>query len=141
MLASLVRARGRPIIGLGRIRTYLLLAHLFAVLALVGFFLILVAYLWVDSANHRLGLAGPVVLVVILLGLPTILVILRIAAMRRALRQGEYLHLRNLDSLGVAVLALLFSGAVAGVFLLLVHHRLADTPGESVPPSDREYAY
>ncbi len=77
---------------------------------------------------------GPGVLLLLAPAAPTVLVVLWVDRMRKTLRYGHYRRLVQLNSLRVAIVALLFSGIVPGVLLLLVRRRLPRPTKAPRPP-------
>jgi hypothetical protein len=123
-----VRGTGQHIPGLGRIRAYLLLAHLFAIFTLAAYISVIVLFLVDEWLFAILPGLGSIVLLLLVPTGPTIFVILWVDRMRKSLKYGHYRGLVRLNSLGVALVALVFGGLVAGVFLLLARRHLPRPP-------------
>lgn len=136
-----MRAKGRHIPGLGRVTIYLLIAHIATGLALIAYFVTLVVVLWLESATHTLQFAWIFVLLWILLSLPSLVVFLRVGTMRRLLKYGDYVELVEANSYGWAIAALLFSGVIPGIFLLLVNSNLSDVTVDESPPPTHRYGF
>ncbi|ABP51719.1 MAG: hypothetical protein OWQ51_03750 [Pyrobaculum arsenaticum] len=103
---------------LGNVKTFLLLAFIFAalftaiVLAFAGVFTAAAPY-----APSWAGIAG----LLIALALLDVLVIARIYRMYKAAEIGDVTTLKSLNSLGWAIVALLFAGLIPGIMLILAH--------------------
>ena len=113
---------------LSSVKTYLLVGWIFAILILlswvIGFLFYFVYFLIV------LGLMGPFGSIYVGIGLvygvlflilavPTILVFRRIGRMRNAAERGDIQRLKQLNSTGWAVVALIFAGVIPGIMLLI----------------------
>jgi hypothetical protein len=76
-------------------------------------------------ASAELGLAGFLLVVLLVID---VLVISRAWKMYSAANKGDVAALKSYNSLGWAIVALIFSGVVAGVQLLIAHERIENLP-------------
>ena len=60
------------------------------------------------------------------------MVISRTWKMYSAVQNGDIATLKSLNSLGWAIVALIFSGIIPGVLLLIAHGRIEDLPSPQV---------
>jgi len=93
---------------LSSIRTYLLIAFVFNILAVAGFAITALVLLVV--------IVGIVFLVPLVL---SILVLQRVDTMRSAAESGNVNKLKEMNSVGWAIIALLFAGVIPGIMLLV----------------------
>lgn len=125
---------------LGSIKTELLVAFIFSLLVLILYIILLVSMVATVlaaapraptsgyQATSTAGLISIVLIAVIfvVLIIPSILVVRRINRMRRAANRGDVASLKKLNSVGWAILALLFNGVIAGVLLLVANGAIND---------------
>lgn len=122
---------------LGRVRTLILVARVFTLLVLIvcaGYFLIDVIkgggfVFWGITFLPVL----PGTLLVLIFGVPTFLVFGRLNQIQRAVEKGDVARLKALNSLEWALPALIFSGVIPGI-MLLVTHRLMEESGRPPAP-------
>jgi putative membrane protein len=131
---------------LSSVKTEILVAWIFALILLIVWIIAFIFYLGtffvVASApyNPYIGamVAGYYLIIGIIffiLAIPTILVFIHTNRMRNAANRGDLVQLKGLNSIGWAIVALIFSGVIPGVMLLVVH-----SPIESLstkPPERR----
>ncbi|MEM3265284.1 MAG: SHOCT domain-containing protein [Nitrososphaeria archaeon] len=116
------------------INTELLVAYIFAILVVVawiiGFLVFFIYYFVVLGLLGGLGpyLAGWYIgigltygVVLLILMIPSILVMRRIGRMRKAAKNNDVSRLKELNSIGWAIVALIFTGIIPGVMLLIAH--------------------
>lgn len=103
---------------LGSIKTYMLVALIFAILALIVY--IVATGLYIVGAIFFPPAAALSVIFIILLVIDVI-VFRRIYSMYKAARDGDIATLKSLNSVGWAIVALLFSGLIPGIMLLIAH--------------------
>ena len=103
---------------LGSIKTYMLVALIFAILALIVY--IVAAGLYIVAAVFFPPAAALSVIFIILLVIDVI-VFRRIYRMYKAAGDGDIATLKSLNSVGWAIVALLFSGLIPGIMLLIAH--------------------
>ncbi len=103
---------------LGSIKTYMLVALIFAVIALIGY--IVAAGMYIIAAMIFPPMAAVGVIFIILL-VVDLLVFRRIYKMYKAAKEGDVATLKSLNSVGWAIVALLFSGLIPGIMLLIAH--------------------
>ena len=80
-------------------------------------------------ADVELGLIGFLSLVFLIID---VLVVRRTWNMYSAVKNGDIAALKSLNSLGWAIVALIFSGVIPGVLLLIAHGRIEDLPSPQV---------
>ncbi|MGD0478401.1 MAG: hypothetical protein ABSB29_09595 [Nitrososphaerales archaeon] len=128
---------------LGSIKTEVLVAEIFAILVMVGFLLAIVMFAGFFSiagvgsfgictlngenvpCSEMGGFFATIGLILgIIFLIPTIIAILvvrRTNSMRSAADRGDIARLKNLNSTGWAIVALLFTGIIPGIMLLIAH--------------------
>jgi hypothetical protein len=103
-----------------------LVALIFAIIAMI---LELIAVIAVGFAGFLVGSAGFILVVPVLVFLIiNVLVVRRTWRMYSAANNGDIAALKSLNSLGWAIVALIFSGIIPGIMLLIVHGRINDLP-------------
>ena len=126
--------------ALGSIGTMVLVALIFAIIAaifeivvlgLVGFAGAVMSEQGIVSpvASAELGLIGFLSLVFLIID---VLVVRRTWNVYSAVKNGDIAALKSLNSLGWAIAALICSGIVSGVLLLIAHGRIEDLPSPQV---------
>jgi len=122
--------------ALGSISTMVLVALIFAILALIGEIVVLGLVGFAGAVMSEQGIVSPAAsaelgvigfLSVIFL-IIDVLVISRTSKMYSAAKNGDIATLKSLNSLGWAIVALIFSGVIPGVLLLIAHGRIEDLP-------------
>ncbi|MEM4091400.1 MAG: SHOCT domain-containing protein [Thermoplasmatales archaeon] len=116
------------------INTELLVAYIFAILVVVAWiiaFLVFFVYYFVVLgllaglgsyfAGFYIGMGLTYAIVFLILMIPSILVMRRIGRMRRAAKNKDVSRLKELNSIGWAIVALIFTGIIPGVLLLIAH--------------------
>ena len=116
------------------IKTYILIAWIFTLLALlglVGYFIVGVIIGTLVSGltsvySPVVGAAAfvaiiPGIIIILVFAIPTILVFVHLNKMRQSVDKGEIDKLKRLNSTGWAIVALLFSGLIPGIMLLVAH--------------------
>ena len=121
---------------LGSIETELTVAWIFTLLIVIAWLAIFVSVVGIFSVVG--GLAAPygggffaglglLFGIIILIPLiPTFLVLRRAGRMRGAARRGDIAALKGLNSIGWAIVALIFAGVIPGVMLLVAHGPIDD---------------
>jgi uncharacterized membrane protein len=124
-------------VELENVKTEILVAWIFALLALIGW---IIGFLWelatgisiaISMASMPyIGLFGAGLfsslffvggIAFFILIIPTILVFQRTSRMRGAANRGDIEELGRLNSVGWAIAALIFSGVIPGIMLLIAH--------------------
>jgi len=122
--------------SLGSIRTMVLVALIFAIIAAILWIVVLGLVGFASAVMSKQGIVSPVAsaelgvigfLSVIFL-IIDVLVISRTWKMYSAVKNGDIATLKSLNSLGWAIVALIFSGVIPGVLLLIAHGRIEDLP-------------
>ena len=67
-------------------------------------------------------------IVFLILMIPSILVMRRSGRMYGAAKRGDIAVLKGLDSIGFAIVALIFSGVIPGIMLLIAHGPINELP-------------
>ena len=112
--------------ALGSIRTMLLVALIFAIIGTILELVLLVFVVLLSiSAPSVAGLAASVLLVFLIID---VLVIYRTSKMYSAATNGDIAALKSLNSLGWAIVALIFAGVIAGVLLLIAYGSINNLP-------------
>jgi hypothetical protein len=124
-------------VELESVKTEILVAWIFALLALIGW---IIGFLWELAIGISIAMSMasmPYVglfsaglfsslffiggILFFILMIPTILVFQRTGRMRSAAIRGDVDELRRLNSVGWAIVALIFSGIIPGIMLLIAH--------------------
>jgi len=122
--------------ALGSIRTMVLVALIFAIIALILEIVVLGLVGFASAVMSEQGIVSPVAsaelgvigfLSVIFL-IIDVVVISRTWKMYSAVKNGDIATLKSLNSLGWAIVALIFSGVIPGVLLLIAHGRIEGLP-------------
>jgi len=132
---------------LGSIKIEILVAWIFALLVAIGWIIGLwaVFYFLVFLGISGIPYVGPffpvtgiiyTVVFLILMSIPSILVMNRTNRMRKAANKGEIARLKELNSWGWAIVALIFSGIIPGVMLLIAHGPIEELGTEGEMSSD-----
>lgn len=122
---------------LGSVRTEILVGWIFALLVLISWVIIILIYLALTVSLlislSSLGIASlafllylwPLILLLVLLIL-TVLVFSHVNRMRSAANRGDISQLKQLNSVGWGVVALIFSGLIVGIMLLIAHRPIME---------------
>jgi len=122
--------------ALGSISTMVLVALIFAIIAAILWIVVLGFVGFASAVISKQGIVSPVAsaelgvigfLSVIFL-IIDVVVISRTWKMYSAVKNGDIATLKSLNSLGWAIVALIFSGVIPGVLLLIAHGRIEDLP-------------
>jgi heme/copper-type cytochrome/quinol oxidase subunit 2 len=133
---------------LGSIKTEVLVAEIFAILAMVGFVAIFAMFAGFFSiagvgsfgvctlngenvpCSEMSGIFAAIGLILgIIFLIPAIIsifVVRRTNSMRSAADRGDIARLKDLNSTGWAIVALLFTGIIPGIMLLIAHGPIAE---------------
>jgi len=122
--------------ALGSIRTMLLVALIFAIIATILELAVLGVYAYAFAVASEQGIAGPVasvavgviVFLVLVFLMIDVLVIRRTSKMYSAAENGDIATLQSLNSIGWAIVALIFTGIIPGILLLIAHGSIEDLP-------------
>jgi len=109
---------------LSSIKTYLLVALIFDILAVIGFAFAAIALLIV--------FIGVIFIVPLVLSL---VVLMRINSMRSAAESGDIAKLKANNSLGWAIIGLLFAGIITGIMMLIAYGSINDLSTAPMGPS------
>ncbi|MGC8597232.1 MAG: hypothetical protein ACP5NY_04860 [Thermocladium sp.] len=116
--------------ALGSIRTELLVGLIFAILALLVFIIAAIVYFAEVAIISSMAPYGAAVAAGYLIGAGiiflimfavSIIVTIRIYRMYKAANSGDIASLKSMNSLGWAIIALIFSGLIPGIMLLIAH--------------------
>jgi len=122
--------------ALGSISTMVLVALIFAIIAAILWIVVLGLVGFASAVISKQGIVSPVAsaelgvigfLSVIFL-IIDVVVISRTWKMYSAVKNGDIATLKSLNSIGWAIVALIFSGVIPGVLLLIAHGRIEDLP-------------
>jgi hypothetical protein len=122
--------------ALGSIKTMLLVALIFAIIGTLLELVLLGGVVFLGSVISKLGVAGLAASVelgfigflLLVLLVIDVLVIRRTSKMHSAAKNGDIAALKSLNSLGWAIVALIFAGVVAGVLLLIAYGSINNLP-------------
>jgi putative membrane protein len=123
---------------LGSVKTEILVAWIFSILVVVGwvigflfyflYFFIILGLLAPPTSFYGASLAGFYIgiglvygIIFLVLMIPSILVLRRTGRMRSAANRGDIGMLKQLNSVGWAVVALIFAGVIPGIMLLIAN--------------------
>jgi putative membrane protein len=117
---------------LGGLKTELLIAWVFALLVVIawviGFLVVIGSFAAAAAVTSGVGgggIFGGAGLIIgvflLILALPSILVVRRVGKMRSAAKRGDLQTLKGLNSVGWSIVALLFTGLIPGILLLIAH--------------------
>jgi putative membrane protein len=105
---------------LSTIKTYLLVAFIFNLLAVIGFAIATLVFL--------IFIVGIIFIIPLVIA---ILILSRTMSMRSAAERGDIAKLKELNSIGWAILALILAGTINGIMLILAYGAINDL----VPPN------
>jgi len=122
--------------ALGSISTMVLVALIFAILALIAELAALGYVIFVGVAISELGVAGQVAsaelgfigFLLLVFLIIDVLVVRRTWKMYSAAKNGDIAALKSLNSLGWAIVALILTGIIPGILLLIAYGRINDLP-------------
>jgi putative membrane protein len=115
---------------LSSIKTYLLIALIFNILAVIGFAVATFAFLF-------LFFLGLIFLVPLIL---SVLTLTRVNSMKSAAERGDVAKLKELNSLGWAIIALLFAGIITGIMLIITNGAINDLNTSPQPMQSSQLA-
>ena len=118
---------------LSSIKTYLLIAFIVNILGLIGFvfagivFLTLFSFIPTYSYSYyggyttgtAIGVGLIIGIIFFIFAIPSLLVSLRVNRMRNAAIRGDIATLKALNSTAWAIIALIFTGVLSGIMLLI----------------------
>jgi putative membrane protein len=128
---------------LASIKTYMMIAFIFNILAIIGFALGGLSYIWTYATwsdvfgFYGAGFAtGFLVTAIILLvwAVFAILVFMRVKKMYDAVNRGDVATLKQYNNMMWAILALIFAGVLPGIMLLISFgpiNELGNAPGQA----------
>jgi putative membrane protein len=133
---------------LSSIRTYLLIGFIFVILALIAWIILAIFYFFIGvvaiAATSSISYTGAplavgfgwliVGVIFLLLALPTILVFRRINTMRNAAERGDITTLKQYNSVGWGIVALIFVGIIPGIMLLVAYGPIQDLSTSPMQP-------
>ena len=132
--------------NLSNIKTELLVAMIFLILTLIGsiiFFVFFIFLLLFVSSNS--GVSGPPIsfppigILGLVFFIPALIILLRVREMQGAADKGNVEKLKSLNSLGVAIIALILTGIIPGIMLLIAYSEInqLNTEMDQVDPMER----
>ena len=117
--------------ALGSIRTELLVGLIFAILALIGFLIATIYMLAIVPAFYSVapGAPGTAIMgifitygiILLIFFIISIVVTVRIYKMYKAANAGDVATLKSMNSIAWGIIALIFSGLIPGIMLLIAH--------------------
>lgn len=128
--------------NLSNIKTELLIAMIFLILTLIGsavfFVFFMLAILFVSSAGGP-PIFSPIGFLGLIFFIPALIILLRVRDMQSAVEQGDIDKLKSLNSLGVAIIALILTGIIPGIMLLIAYSEInqLNTEMSQVDPMER----
>jgi len=108
---------------LSSIKTYLLIALIFNIFSVIGFAITALALFII--------IIGIIFVVPLIL---SILVLLRVNTMREAAERGNIVKLKEMNSVGWAIIALFFAGVIPGIMLLVSDGAIDDLSTNPISP-------
>jgi putative membrane protein len=113
--------------SLGTIRTYILIAWIVSIIAMIGFLLSavwqIIAYATFSSAFYVFGYVATYLIVYgivyLVFGILSILVFLRVWKMWKAVNANDIATLKATSNMMWAIIALIFAGVLPGIMLIL----------------------
>lgn len=117
--------------ALGSIKTELLVGLIFAILAIIGFLVAAILYLsmllyffafaTVPGMTAAAGIFITEGIIFLIFFIVSIIVTIRIYKMYRAANAGDVATLKSMNSIAWGIIALIFSGLIPGIMLLIAH--------------------
>jgi len=115
--------------ALGSIRTELLVGLIFAILALIGFLIATIMaivpffYVVASGAPGTLIIGVFIIygIIFLIFFIISIVVTVRIYKMYKAANAGDVATLKSMNSIAWGIIALIFSGLIPGIMLLIAH--------------------
>ncbi|MFP3210872.1 MAG: hypothetical protein RXR16_05165 [Thermocladium sp.] len=117
--------------ALGSIRTELLVGLIFAILALIGFLIATIYMLAIVPFFYVVAPGAPGTLIMgmlitygiifLIFFIISIVVTVRIYKMYKAANAGDVATLKSMNSIAWGIIALIFSGLIPGIMLLIAH--------------------
>ena len=119
---------------LSSIKTYLLIAYIVNILGLIGFvfagivFIVLFSfiptysysnYYTIYNSGTAIGFGLVIGIIFFICAIPSLLVLLRVHRMRNAAIRGDIATLKSMNSTAWAIIALIFTGVLSGIMLLI----------------------
>jgi dolichyl-phosphate-mannose--protein O-mannosyl transferase len=121
---------------LNTIRTLILVALVFNILAIIGYVIALVILgVAASAAPPAAAVLGAFIFIDIVFLIVAVLVMTHAWSMYSAAERGDIAALKSLNSLGWDIAALIFSGIVPGVLLLVAYGSVQDLPAAIAMPS------
>ncbi len=131
---------------LGSVKTEILVAWIFALLVVIGWIIGLIAGIYYLVILGILGgpYVGPIfatmgviyIVIFLIMMIPSILVMNRTNRMRKAANKGDIQKLKELNSIGWAIVALIFTGIIPGIMLLIAHSPIEELSTNGIISDD-----
>ncbi len=133
---------------LASLKTYMLIAFIFNIIGMIGFGLlgiwqIITWATWSGTYFYGAYLAGYSTgflitgIVLLVFFVFALLIFMRVRKMYNAVNRGDIATLKSLNNMMWAILALIFTGVISGIMLLISFgpiNELGQAPGASPPP-------
>ena len=131
--------------NLSSIKTELLVAMIFLILTLIGsiFVIFFIFLILLFSSNSGLGpspiIFSPFALLALVFFIPALFILMRVRVMQDAVDKGDIEKLKSMNSLGVAIIALILTGIIPGIMLLIAYSEInqLNTEMSQVDPMER----
>ncbi|MGC8597593.1 MAG: hypothetical protein ACP5NY_06740 [Thermocladium sp.] len=110
--------------ALGSIKTELLVGLIFAILALIGFLIASIMFLAAFTYLATAAVVGIFItygIIFLIFFIVSIIVTMRIYRMYKAADAGDVATLKSMNSIAWGIIALIFSGLIPGIMLLIAH--------------------
>ncbi len=110
--------------ALGSIKTELLVGLIFAILALIGFLIASIMFLAAFTYFATAAVVGIFItegIIFLIFFIVSIIVTMRIYRMYKAADAGDVATLKSMNSIAWGIIALIFSGLIPGIMLLIAH--------------------
>jgi len=110
--------------ALGSIKTELLVGLIFAILALIGFLIASIMFLAAFTYLATSAVVGIFItegIIFLIFFIVSIIVTMRIYRMYKAADAGDVATLKSMNSIAWGIIALIFSGLIPGIMLLIAH--------------------
>jgi hypothetical protein len=130
---------------LATIKTYILIAYIFSIIAIVAFALAALSQIWAfatwSSVVYFVGFGTGFLIygiVLLVFAVFSILVFMRIRHMYVAVNSGDVATLKRYNNMMWAILSLIFAGVIPGIMLLISFgpiNELGQTPPPPPPPT------
>ena len=132
--------------NLSNIKTELLIAMIFLILTLIASLIFIIIFsILVISVLGNPNINGPPIFfsgfgfIGLVFFIPALIVLLRVREMQDAVNNGDIEKLKSLNSLAIAIIALILTGIIPGIMLLIAYSEInqLNTETSQVDPMER----